>query len=235
MHNHLSIRAYSRKLRGHSHDYHQLVLPLRGVINLELNGFSGKVLPGECVVIRAGEMHHFTANEEARFVVADMRTLPGSLSQSNSIVFSISAPLMAYLNFIEKQLEHQLNQELEAMMFSTFVLLLEQQSQLRKVDQRIRMVLETIHEQYASRLTIDTLASVACLSTTQFKKLFKQEMGVTALQYLTRERMERAQALLQHTDYPIQIVAERVGYSDAAAFSRRFSAYFGLSPREFSQ
>lgn len=232
--NHLSIRAYSRDRRGHAHDYHQLVLPLRGVINLELSGFSGKVLPGECVVIRSGEMHHFTANEEARFVVADMSELPDTLMQSNGILFSITTPLMSYLSFIEKQLEHQLNQELEHIMFSTFVLLLEQQSQLRKVDQRIRSVLEFIAEHYASRLSIDTLANVACLSPTQFKKLFKQQMGLTALQYLTRERMEKAQALLLHTDYPIQIVAERVGYSDAASFSRRFSEYFGLSPREFS-
>ncbi|MDF5570734.1 helix-turn-helix domain-containing protein, partial [Vibrio parahaemolyticus] len=38
-----------------------------------------------------------------------------------------------------------------------------------------------------------------------------------------------------HTDLPVQLIAERVGYSDLSAFSRRFSMHFGMSPREFSR
>ncbi|POF56904.1 AraC family transcriptional regulator, partial [Vibrio vulnificus] len=53
------------------------------------------------------------------------------------------------------------------------------------------------------------------------------------LQYITALRMEKAKALLTHTDLPVQRVAEQVGYSDLSAFSRRFSRHFGLSPRAF--
>ncbi len=235
MHNKLSIRSYSPKRRGHSHTYHQLVLPVSGVINIELNGYSGKVMPRECVVIKAGEMHHFTANEEARFIVADMETLPQNLTQSENIVFSISSSLISYLNFVELQLESQVNTKLETEMFDIFVMLLEQQTQLKKVDQRIRSVLEYMDENFAQKITIEMLAKVAYLSPTQFKKLFKEQHGVSALQHLTKLRMEKAKALLLHTDYPIQIVAEMVGYSDMSSFSRRFSNYFGLTPREFGK
>ncbi|WP_350629915.1 helix-turn-helix domain-containing protein, partial [Pseudoalteromonas sp. Q36-MNA-CIBAN-0048] len=50
---------------------------------------------------------------------------------------------------------------------------------------------------------------------------------------ITEKRMQKAKALLTHTDLPIQIIAEQVGYNDLSAFSRRFSLYFGLSPRLF--
>jgi len=57
---------------------------------------------------------------------------------------------------------------------------------------------------------------------------------MTTHKYITELRMEKASALLAHTDLPIRIVAEQVGYQDLSAFSRRFSSYFGQSPKAFS-
>jgi AraC-like DNA-binding protein len=235
MQNHLSIRSYNRQRKGHFHHYHQMVLPLRGVINIELATYAGKVAPGEAVVIRQGQMHHFTANQEAKFVVTDMLDLPENIVESESLVFSIAPPLMSYLSFIEKQLENQVNPQLEQAMFNTFVLLLEQQDHFRQVDHRIRLAVEYILENIAENLTIETLAKVACLSPTQFKKVFTQQLGLSVTKYVTKERMEKAKALLIHTDYPIQLIAEQVGYADLSAFSRRFSQCYGLSPSAFSQ
>lgn len=76
---------------------------------------------------------------------------------------------------------------------------------------------------------------MACLSPTQFKVLFKTNLGMSVQQYVTHHRMEKAKALLTHTDLPVQIVAERVGYNDLSAFSRRFSLHFGLPPRQFTR
>jgi len=55
------------------------------------------------------------------------------------------------------------------------------------------------------------------------------------MQYVTAKRMDKARALLQHTDYSVQLIAEQVGYTDISAFSRRFSANFGLTPTRFTQ
>ncbi len=233
MPNHLSIRSYSRQRRGHSHPFHQLVLPLSGVINIELGNYSGKVAPGECVVIPEGELHHFTANTEARFVVADMDRLPEPLINSPLAAFSINCPLMHFLNFIEAQLEHQINPALEQSMFNTFTLLLAEQQPLPQVDQRIQQVLQFVAENLSEKVVTSALARVACLSETQLKKLFREQVGQTIMQYVTQVRMDKARALLQHTDYPVQLVAEQVGYTDLSAFSRRFSASFGLTPTQF--
>lgn len=231
----LSIRSYSRMRKGHTHDYHQLVLPLRGVINIEVESYSGKVAPGECVVIKQQQIHHFTANQDARFVVADMSVLTENLLKSDILVFSITPPLRTYLSFIEKQLENQANVKLEQAMFNTFVMLLEQQGQSKQLDHRIRAVVAHILENLAEKLLIKDLAKIACLSVTQFKKIFREQLGLSVSKYITQERMEKAKALLMNTDYPIHIIAERAGYQDLSAFSRRFSSYYGLSPREFSR
>lgn len=43
--NTLSVRSYSHQTKGHSHNFHQIVLPLRGVINIEVENYIGKVTP----------------------------------------------------------------------------------------------------------------------------------------------------------------------------------------------
>ena len=124
---------------------------------------------------------------------------------------------------------------IEASMVSIFTLLLGQQELSQTNDPRIRAVQLMISERLAEPHTIQSLAKIAYLSPTQFKKLFKENIGVSVLKYITEQRMEKAKALLTHTDLPVQWVAERVGYSDLSAFSRRFSAHYGMSPREFAR
>lgn len=234
MQNLLSIRSYSTKPVSHAHDFNQLVLPLRGVINIRVGSFNGKVTPGECVVVKAQQEHLFTADSEARFVVADMLQLPTNVSSSQSIVFSINTSLISYLRFVENQLEHKINAPLESAMFETFFLLLSEQPLLPKLDSRIGAAMAFIEQNIGEPLQIKHLAEVAFLSETQFKKLFKQQTNSTVMQYVSRVRMEKAQALLLHTDYPLQIIGEKVGYKDLSAFSRKFSQYFGFSPTKFN-
>lgn len=233
--NRLSIRSYSTKPASHSHHYHQLVLPLRGVINIRVGSFNGKVAPGECVVVNVNEEHLFTAESEARFVVADMVSLPENISSSQRIVFATTGALKSYLTFIENQLENNINSQLEQTMFELFHLLLIEQPLLPKVDNRIGAAISFIEQNITEPLQIKHLAESAFLSETQFKKLFKQQTGVAAMKYVTKLRMEKAQALLTHTDYPLQIIGEKVGYPELSAFSRKFSQYFGLSPTKFKK
>ena len=235
MKNLLSIRSYSTKPVSHSHHFNQLVLPLRGVINIRVGNFNGKVSPSECVVVKANEEHLFTADTEARFVVVDMKDLPLNISSSQCIVFAINSPLSCYLSFIENQLENKVNAQLEQVMFEMLSLLLAEQPLLPKVDHRIGSAILFIEQNLEEQLKIKQLAESAFLSDTQFKKLFKQQTGSTVMKYVTKLRMEKAQALLTHTDYPLQIIGEKVGYKELSAFSRKFSQYFGLSPTKFKK
>ncbi len=232
--NTLSIRAYSLNKIGHSHSFHQLVIPLRGIINIEVDEHQGKVTPGECLVIKKGNLHHFTANTKARFLVADMEYLPENISLSNTIVFSINQLCIRFINFLEIQLEHQVDEELERISYLMFFELMSKQTLLKPLNNKIRDVVEFVENNLTEELPIAKLASISCLSPTQFKKRFKEQVGSTAAQYVTQLRMEKAKALLVNTDYPLTVVAEKVGYTDFTAFSRRFSKYFGLSPSSIS-
>ncbi|WP_017220510.1 AraC family transcriptional regulator [Moritella dasanensis] len=234
MHNNLSIRTYTSQIRSHYHEFHQLVLPLHGAIDIKVGDYTGKVSIGDCVIIKAGQQHDFRADDAARFIVVDMVILPDNITASKIEKFSINPPLLAYIQFIDKQLAHQVNKQLESTAFELFYQLLAQQTCHERIDSRIAEVIHFIKQDLSILFSIEQLADIACLSTSQYKKLFKQSMGMTTHQYITQLRMEKASALLAHTDLPIRIVAEQIGYQDLSAFSRRFSRYFGQSPKAFS-
>ncbi|MEN6670336.1 hypothetical protein AAJP47_08170 [Psychrobacter sp. B38] len=152
--NTLSVRSYSRQTKDHAHDFHQIVLPLRGAINIEVESYSGKVTPKECVIVKSHETHYFNAEENAKFIVADTASLPAHILHSNKIVFSISSTLLLFLEFAESQLKHQIHPDIEALMFTTFYKLLEEQKPFVQYDHRIREAVDYINSHLSHNLSI---------------------------------------------------------------------------------
>lgn len=68
------------------------------------------------------------------------------------------------------------------------------------------------------------------------RKLFKKEMGMTPLEYMTKLRMKKAESLLcaMSKDYSVAEIALLCGYEDALYFSRVFKKHFDCSPSTFS-
>ena len=68
------------------------------------------------------------------------------------------------------------------------------------------------------------------------RKLFKKEIGMSPLEYLTKLRMNSAEKLLTAmwtNEYSINEVAQMCGFDDALYFSRVFKKHFGCSPSNY--
>lgn len=232
--NSISIRHYNQQLKEHKHNYHQLVFPVQGSLNIQMHGDLGFVDVGQCLIIKAHTLHAFKSHEDARFIVADMGQLPGQLMASKHPVFFISKPLLAFLDFVDIQLSNQLNRSIETMIQTLFESLLEQQDCFSIFDKRIEKVIHHLNSELAQSHSLAQLANIACLSLTQFKKVFKENTQMTVQAYLTQIRMHKAQSLLAHSDLPIQLIGEKVGYQNPSAFSRKYKQFFGQSPKERS-
>lgn len=61
----------------------------------------------------------------------------------------------------------------------------------------------------------------------------KKNMEQSTAEYLRRFRVNKAKGLLLNTEDPIKTIAFQVGFRDPNYFSRVFSIYTGISPREF--
>ncbi len=212
-----------------------MVFTLNGHIDIAVGEYKGKVSVGEAVLIRAKEEHHFRACEAAKFIVADMDSLPPNMVSVNKRKFSISGALLAYIQFIEKQLQAPITDSVEAQLFHLFFDLINNEPMLGRVDRRIEQAVALIHNDLSLNHSNTELAKAACLGQTQFKKLFKECTGLPVSHYVITAKMEKARSLLTHTDYPVTQVALELGYKDTSAFTRRFSQYFSQPPSHFSK
>ena len=83
-------------------------------------------------------------------------------------------------------------------------------------------------------LSIDELASMACLEKCYFIKLFKKETGTTPHKMLNNIRLANAFSMLKKGE-SIASTAYKCGYSSQAAFSNAFKKKFGITPTQINQ
>jgi AraC-like DNA-binding protein/CheY-like chemotaxis protein len=88
-----------------------------------------------------------------------------------------------------------------------------------------------IHE----KLSEGALARRCGMSRFQFSRSFRDEHGMTFRDYVLWVRLNRAEAMLSHTDAPITEVAFCSGFHDLSHFASLFRRRTGCSPRQFRQ
>ncbi|OBZ13281.1 MULTISPECIES: response regulator [Bacillales] len=82
-------------------------------------------------------------------------------------------------------------------------------------------------------LSVEETATHVGLSTSYFSLLFKQTFGETFIEYVTRQRMERAKAMLADTPKSVAQIAKEVGYAERRYFTKVFMKYTGENPTDF--
>ncbi len=82
-------------------------------------------------------------------------------------------------------------------------------------------------------LTLRELAAREAMSTRTFTRRFRDEVGISALQWLTRQRIERARQLLEETDLPVDKVAAEAGFGTSASLRQHLQATLGVSPSAY--
>ena len=98
--------------------------------------------------------------------------------------------------------------------------------QLRKVEDHVR-------EQLAEEISVEALAELVSLSPFHFSRVFKRATGMSPLQFITRERITRAQQLIRETPRTLIDIALDVGYTSPSHFAQVFRRVAGVTPTKF--
>ena len=96
---------------------------------------------------------------------------------------------------------------------------------------RLKDVLSYVEENLAENISLDDIATVAGLSVSHFKSLFREALGVPAHQYLIRRRVERAKELLSERKLTISQIAFETGFAHQSHLARHMRRLLGVSPK----
>ena len=91
---------------------------------------------------------------------------------------------------------------------------------------------QVIQTRISEPLSMADLAASGGVAAAHLTRLFRAEMGLTAMDYLRRCRLERALHLLTRSDLPIREVASEIGVRDLQAFNKIIRRGYSLSPRQ---
>lgn len=83
--------------------------------------------------------------------------------------------------------------------------------------------------------TVEDIVANSNFSHTHLLRMFKQYMGMTLREYLTKLKMEKARNMLMHSKMSINQISEVLGYSDSPHFTRTFKRLYNMSPIQFRQ
>ncbi|WP_144150328.1 AraC family transcriptional regulator [Paraburkholderia sp. BCC1885] len=102
-------------------------------------------------------------------------------------------------------------------------------------DKRLRAAINAMHESPGQRWTLQTMAERAAMSRTTFTLKFKEIVGVSPMDYLTRWRMMLAADKLTHSRDSVSEIGLALGYESEKAFSSAFKRVMNCSPRRFGR
>jgi len=100
---------------------------------------------------------------------------------------------------------------------------------------RLRRIKELVHAKMEDDLSLDEMAQSVGLSTAHFARMFRKSTGETPHQFVLRQRLERAKAMLRAPDARVLDVAVACGFKTQQHFAQVFRDFWGVSPTEYRQ
>src|ERR1700704_117819 len=100
---------------------------------------------------------------------------------------------------------------------------------------RLRRIKELVHAKMEDDLSLDEMAQSVGLSTAHFARMFRKSTGETPHQFVLRQRVERAKAMLRARDARVLDVAVACGFKTQQHFAQVFRDVCRVSPTEYRQ
>ncbi|MBQ8850485.1 MAG: AraC family transcriptional regulator [Clostridia bacterium] len=245
----------------HWHQYYEIELIAEGTGTQIINSIEVPLRPGSITVISPEDFHRLEPDTPSGFKVVNFCVVPEVLSEEILSLFRKYSPpyimtadeaQMAEFISDHADLQHTSAKEGEltdAVMRRKIELMLlkliqravqtgslNTQKQLAPHPSNVlQPVLRYINGHYHESLRRDQLAELVHLSPSYFGDIFKKNLGLSVVDYITDVRLRKAHALLTHTDEPIQNIIRNVGFNSPSLFYRKFYEYYRVKPSDVAK
>lgn len=237
----LCLKSYQPTSHTHQHDFHQLVLPVKGNLDIEIENRSGIVNNQQAAVIYANNDHAFEAQGDNQFIVADIPITLAPAFDKLPVFLTLDDSLKRYIHFLQSQLHSDNNHSdalrtnpvMQRQMLVLLVQLLdEKHADHQIIDRRIESARHYLERHYAQKDVLTKAANFAAISARHMRQLFAQYYSISPSQFLLELRMQAAWQLLSSSQHSIEYIAHATGYSTISAFSDRFTKHYACSANQ---
>lgn len=217
---------------AHAHHAIQIVIALDGCIAIA--GSDGEWHEARGLVVRPDAEHSFDCNGALGVMVfvdpesSEGAWLSTSLRQDITIVpdTRLGSIVPALRTFAEQPDE---SDDIAALIRRCIQGLRPGLAPTRRLDSRVTTVLDAIRASDDLRMSLDQAADKACLSSTRFAHLFRDQVGLPFSRYMLWRKLTRAMVAIASED-TMAAAAHAADFADAAHLTRTFYQMVGMAP-----
>ncbi len=100
---------------------------------------------------------------------------------------------------------------------------------------RIKQMIGFIQEHFQEKLTLDDIAAQANISRNSCLSCFKRVLGMSPMEYVIGQRLERALHLLDSAELSVAEISDFCGFGDPSYFGKAFRKRTGLTPSQYRE
>lgn len=251
-------------LPAHTHDYYEFYLFLEGDLDLEISGHARPLHPGDMVLVPPGVSHHALMHSSdrpyRRFVLwVSQEYAARLLKESPDYVFLMQRAATSsrcYYHFHEAEfssIQSRLIRLLEEfhsnrygrnaaiylalndlLLYMNRIIYEREHPVVSGSGDLMQEITLFIDEHLTEDLSLDVLADHVCLSKYYIAHYFKDNLGISIHQYITKKRLQScSEAIAAGSD--ITRTFDEYGFRDYSSFYRMFRKEYGMSPREYQE
>lgn len=232
------VRSYAPQAETHAHDFHQVVLPVAGCLDLEIGDRGGRVVGATGALVPSGERHAFVASTRNEFLVLD---LPHAVVEEagagewldrarRACFFPVTRAAARLVAWFAEEVAADGAPPAVATAFATLLLRAASGPAPRSVPGAVTRALAFIDEKALEPVCVSDVARAAGISGGHLHALFRAHVGRAPLSVIRTRRLEEARRLLIETEQPIAEVALRCGFADQAGLSHAVRRVLGTTP-----
>lgn len=211
----------------HAPDSFHNVRPNRSNTNVIVIGFDGEL-----------QSLHKIAGKVLEISTSQRHFIKNILSESVKV---FSAPLNIVYQYsldLKENAEVTALQNIKNCLECLLLFLLENKVQSSKPTDEtqnhiIKQMLNIMQKNIENKITIQSLAYKLGYSSTYIKKLFKDSMGESIIQYFIRLKIQKAKSYISEGIYSISEISEMLGYDTLQYFSKQFKDITNMSPSAY--
>lgn len=221
---------------GHTNEHTMLTYIQRGSVRIELDGRREEVHPNEIVLVPKGMRHSGKLLSEGEFSAICVQF---QISRFEIPHFVHVRDGNLRLQWIFEALRGEFAGDhrsalLQHYLLGTALLSMIKEHFAKKTEaSTFERALAYIRANMNEKLTVNDIANEMYISPSYLCRLFARKVGTTVMKYLCALRIDKAKQYLRETNYTIEEIASKTGFSSSKYFAKKFKELIGVTPTAF--
>lgn len=223
------FKVYQQKIKTHAHSFGQLIIPIRGSLNIETHSMDSIIDEKKLFFVPPSSEHTFYSKVRNEFLVLD---IPSEFLKEDDMKNNQGGNLIEMddrwrllKSLLIKDCKEDSNQYAINNLFQYFYHYLIKSSHYQSIDY--------LNKHYNEEISLKTLAKIENYNPNYYSEWFKKAMKVSITDYIKDLRVRKAKELLTNSNYSILQIAQMVGYHHHSSLTRAFNDIENITPAEF--